>query len=90
VSDRPPFDFVRAAFWLVAFVIAAHVVLAVVGASVCLLFFTDTPFTHEIINPRWKCDADNRLFDLLAQALSSALAFAAGRLTAPPDKGGKS
>jgi hypothetical protein len=100
VSERP-FNFQRAVFWLVAFVIGAHVFIALMGALLCFVWLAPTPV--QIINPRWKCDADNRLFDLLSTALSTALAFATGRWSAssnilphappppppPTDKGGK-
>jgi hypothetical protein len=79
VNERP-FNFQRAVFWLVAVVIGAHVLIALLGALVCFYWLADTPI--QSINPRWKCDADNRLFDLLATALSTALAFATGRWSA--------
>lgn len=75
MSERPPFDQARAVFWLVAFVVFVQMAVVVAGGAGCLLHGDD------IVQGRWKCDADNRLFDLLGSALSAVLAFAAGRMS---------
>lgn len=69
------FDPVRAAFYLVAFVIMAQVAVAIAVAGACLVY------SDAIVSGRFKCDADNRAFDLLQSSLSSALAFAGGWMT---------
>jgi hypothetical protein len=78
MSERPPFDPVRAAFFLVALVFSCHilVVFAVVGA--CLWH------SEDIVSGRWKCDADGHLYELLGSMLSAALAFAGGMMRGPP------
>jgi hypothetical protein len=64
MSERPPFDPVRACFLLVATVIVVHCVVVLAGVAICV----------------WenRCDPSNRLGDLLAGALAAALAFAGG------------
>jgi hypothetical protein len=71
MSDRPPFDPVRAAFLLVAFVVGIYGVVILAFAAGCLLH-------HDIIigNPEISCDPNNRLMGLLAAALAAALSFA--------------
>jgi hypothetical protein len=70
VSDRPPFDLQRAAFWLIAFVIGVEALVAVLGFAACV-------WHAELIlnSPEIKCDPDNRLAQLLAAALAAALAL---------------
>jgi hypothetical protein len=85
MSDRPPFDPVRAAFFLVAFVLAAHVVVVLAAVGVCIWHSAD------IVAGNFKCDSDGHLFELLGAALSAALAFAGGMMrggppSKPPDK----
>jgi hypothetical protein len=72
---RPPFDVVRAAFYLVAFVLAAHVVVVLIGVGACIFRLSE---------PGYKCDADGHLFELLGGALSAALAFAGGMMRGGP------
>jgi hypothetical protein len=72
MSDRPPFDPLRAAFLLLFFVIAIYAVtiLGMVGACI---------YHAEIIIRSDKdisCDPYNRLMSLMAAALAAALAFA--------------
>lgn len=69
MSDRPPFDPVRAAFYLVAFILFAHVVIVLVGVGVCAWHAAESGA---------KCDSEGHLFELLGAALSAALAFAGG------------
>lgn len=63
------FDGRRAAFWLVAAVIAVHCVVVLAGVAICV-FYAD-----ELVAGRFKCDQHNRLTDLLMGALAAALAF---------------
>ena len=85
MSDRPPFDPVRAAFFLVAFVLGVQCLVVLFGVAFCAYHAT------EIIGGSWKCDPDGHLFELLGAALSAALAFAGGMMrggppSKPPDK----
>jgi hypothetical protein len=74
---RPPFDTVRAAFILVAFVIVIYAIVVLIGFGVCV-------YHHdELVAGHFKCDAENRLVDLLSAALASALAFAGGLMRGP-------
>jgi hypothetical protein len=72
MRERPPFDPVRAAFYLVAFVLVVHCLIVLGGVSVCAWH------SRDIVEGNWKCDADGHLFELLGAALSAALAFAGG------------
>jgi hypothetical protein len=72
--DKPPFDPIRAAFWLIAFVVGIYGVVILAFAAGCLMH-------HEAIitNPEISCDPNNRLMGLLAAALAAALTFASTR-----------
>jgi hypothetical protein len=71
VSDRPPFDPIRAAFLLVAFVIGVHAVV-ILGFSAACIWHSEMIITGTDVN----CDPNSRLMGLLAAALAAALAFA--------------
>jgi hypothetical protein len=72
MSDKPPFDAVKACFYLIAFVIFVHCIVVILGAAACLTY------VNEIIEQKWKCDPQGRLSELLSGALAAALAFAGG------------
>jgi hypothetical protein len=74
VDDRPPFDAVRAAFYLVAFVVAVHAVIVLAVVAFCGWYGAD------VIAGRFQCDTRDRLAELMAAALAAALAFAGGQL----------
>ena len=78
-NDRPPFDTVRASFYLVAGVIAVYAVVVLSGVAACL-------WHAEIIlrTAEYKCDEENRFIDLLNAALAAALAFAGGMMRGGP------
>jgi hypothetical protein len=70
---RPPFDPIRAAFWLVAGVIAVHCVVVIGGAATCFYW------SASVLAGKFSCTAvGDRLNELLLGALAAALAFAAG------------
>jgi hypothetical protein len=69
--DKPPFDPVRAAFWLIAFVVGIYGVVITAFAVACVVHATAIISDSEI-----SCDPHNRLMGLLAAALAAALAFA--------------
>jgi len=73
-DDRPPFDRVRAAFYLVAGVVAVHAVVVLVTVGFCAFHGGD------LVAGRFQCDARDRLAELLAAALAAALAFAGGQI----------
>jgi hypothetical protein len=80
MNDRPPFDVVRAAFYLVAFVLVIHCLVVLIGVGLCAWN------SRDIVEGKFKCDSDGHLFELLGSALSAALAFAGGlmRGSGPP------
>jgi hypothetical protein len=69
---KPPFDTTRAAFFLVGMVLVSYLVIAYAYLAFCWIHGA------EIMEGRWKCDAESRIYELLTQALSAALAFAGG------------
>jgi hypothetical protein len=77
MPTRPPFDTVRAAFWLVAFVVGVYASVVLGGFVLCI------HHSDEIVAGRWKCDSENRLVDLLNAALAAALGFAGGLMRGP-------
>lgn len=69
--DRPPFDPVRACFWLVAGVIAVHCLVTLLGVAFCWI--------HPEAEHMERCSRlGSQLLETLAAALASALAFAGG------------
>lgn len=78
MNERPPFDPVRAAFFLVAFVLVVQCLIVLIGIGFCLWN------SEKIVSGNFKCDPDGHLFELLGAALSAALAFAGGLMRGPP------
>jgi hypothetical protein len=70
MEEKPPFDLVRASFFLVAGVISVHLIVVTLGTMVCLFR----------MNAVGDCDPTGRLGEILAAALAAALAFAGGRM----------
>lgn len=89
MSEKPPFDAVKASFYLVATIIGVYCLIAVAGAVACLYFMETIIKTPEIV-----CDPKSRLSELLSAALAAALAFAGGftrnQPPPPPPKDDKS
>lgn len=79
MSDKPPFDAVKASFYLIAGIIAVHCLVVLLGAGMCL-YFAKTVITNVDI----VCDPKSRLSELLSAALAAALAFAGGFTRNPP------
>ena len=74
MDEKPPFDPIRAGFWLIAFVVGIYGVVILAFAAGCVLNVTTI-----INNPEISCDPNNRLMGLLAAALAAALTFASVR-----------
>ena len=66
MSERPPFDAARAAFWLLAGVLLVHGFAVGLGLIGCFLYAWPGGLA---------CDVGNKLGDLLAAGLAAALAF---------------
>jgi len=72
-DNRPPFDPVRACFYLISAVLAVQCAVALIGLGACLYW------SERIVDGKWSCDNINAtLSQLLTGALAAALAFAAG------------
>jgi Mn2+/Fe2+ NRAMP family transporter len=76
--SQKQFDIAKWTFFLVAFVICAHVVAALAAEAACLLY------AQEIIDGKAKCDASGKLMEIMGAALAAALAFAGGKSLPPP------
>lgn len=73
MDERPPFDPIRACFWLIAAVLFFQCMVALVGLLHCVYW------SEHIVEGTYKCDNINAtLNQLLSSALAAALAFAAG------------
>jgi hypothetical protein len=71
--DRPPFDPIRACFYLIAAILAVQCVVALAGLAACIYW------SRSVIEGRWNCENINAtLSQLLTGALAAALAFTAG------------
>lgn len=69
--EKPPWDGLRAAFYLVATVIMLQMLTTIAAGAWCI--YMATP---EILSGRFECNKDGRLSELMAAALTAALAFA--------------
>jgi len=69
MADKPPFDPIRAAFWLVAFVAVVQCVVVILFAAACLLH------ADQVFAGQQECDPNSRLMALMSSALAAALAF---------------
>lgn len=76
MAERPPFDPIKAAFYLVALVISTHCLIVLMGAGLCVW--------QGVLAGNVECDAKGRLGDLLAGALAAAIAFSGGYIRKPP------
>lgn len=73
MSERPPFDPVRASFYLIAAVLSFQCLVALAAVGACLWW------SGSVIEGKWTCENINAtLNQLLSGALAAALAFAAG------------
>jgi hypothetical protein len=75
MPEKPPFDPVRACFWLLGAVIAMYGVAVVVGLGVCVMHFQQMDY---------ECDKNNRLIGLLAGLLAAVIAVLGGFSRGPP------
>lgn len=73
MSDKPPFDPVRAAFWVVVGVLSLYALVIIVGLAGCALYVIGSASAA--------CDPRDKLTDLLAVMLSTALALYVGHKT---------
>lgn len=73
MDEKPPFDPIRACFYLIAAVLAFQCVVALLAVSACLYW------SGAVISGKWTCENINStLNQLLSGALAAALAFTAG------------
>jgi hypothetical protein len=75
---KPPFDIIKASFWLVAFVFALYGVLMLTAMAICAWHLPAAMAASE------ECIAKGGVGQALGTLLASALAFAAGRSMPPP------
>jgi hypothetical protein len=73
VSDRPPFDPIRACFYLIAAILAFQCLVALLALFVCIYW------SGSVIAGKASCENINGLLNqLMSGALAAALAFTAG------------
>jgi len=77
MNEKPPFDLVKASFYLVAGVFAAYAVIIIITIGMCAYH------VEELLSAQRTCIKEGGLMEALATLLASALAFAAGRATPP-------
>jgi len=71
--DKPPFDPIRACFYLISAVLGVQCFIALMGLAACLYW------SEHVVEGKWSCENINAtLNQLLTGALAAALAFAAG------------
>ena len=78
MNDKPPFDLVKATFYLVAGVFAVYALLIIIAILICAYNLT------EVIQAKQHCMKEGGMLEALYTLLASALAFAAGRSQPPP------
>lgn len=73
MPDRPPFDPVKACFYLIASVLGVQCLVAIAGFAHCLWW------GERIVEGRYSCESlGSQVSQLLTNALAAALAFTAG------------
>jgi hypothetical protein len=71
--DKPPFDPVKASFYLIASILGVHCLVVLVSLCACLWW------GEAVVQGKWTCEnISNHISQLLAGALAAALAFSAG------------
>lgn len=71
--DKPPFDPVKASFYLVAAILSVQCVIALTGVAACLYW------SESVVEGRFSCETiHDTINQLLTGALAAALAFTAG------------
>jgi hypothetical protein len=70
--DRPPFDPIKASFYLVAGILAVQCLVVLITLGWCMRALDPVNL------PDFKCDREGSLNQLLTGALAAALAFAGG------------
>jgi hypothetical protein len=73
MSDKPPFDPIKASFYLVAAILAFQCFVALTAVGACVYW------SGAVVEGKWSCENINAtLSQLLSGALAAALAFTAG------------
>ena len=73
MDDKPPFDPIRACFFLVAAILSFQCLVALVALGVCIYW------SSSVIEGKASCENINSLLNqLMSGALAAALAFTAG------------
>lgn len=78
-KPKPPFDIIRACFYLVAFVFAVYSLVVVISVVLCAWHIQELNEAH------LRCFKEGGLIEALSTMLASALAFAAGRVAPPKE-----
>ena len=73
MGDKPPFDPIQFACWLIAAVLAVQCLVVLFSITACLLHARDV-----IVDPHIECDPKDRIGQLMSGLLAAALALLAG------------
>jgi len=76
------FDPFKASFYLIAFVIALHGAIVLLGYIGCIWW-------HDPVQGSLECDKSGRLTEMLAAALAASLAFVGGFMRGEKKNGGE-
>jgi hypothetical protein len=72
MGDPRQFNGMRAAFWLVAFILGFQCLVVLISLGACVYW------SEHIVEGKTTCAAREMMGELLSQALAAALAFAGG------------
>ena len=73
MAERPPFDPIKACFYLIAAILGTHCLVVLIGLLFCVWY------GQEIVAGSYKCsNIGVSMGELLSGALAAALAFSAG------------
>lgn len=77
-NEKPPFDIVKASFYLVAFVFGVNAAIILYGVVICSLYAGEI-LAKTPVGQSAECVREGRLYEGMTTLLASVLAFAAGR-----------
>jgi hypothetical protein len=77
-NEKPPFDLVKASFFLVAGIFAVYAFVVIYSVIICSMYAGDILAKTPVgLSP--ECVREGRIYEAMGTLLASALAFAAGR-----------
>lgn len=77
-NEKPPFDIIRATFYLVAFIFGVNSAIIMYSVVICSIYASEI-LAKTPIGASAECVREGRLYEGMTTLLASVLAFAAGR-----------